>query len=38
MKKETNVEKFYEWLVKCGNIYLYDNEQVTKAFRKVALN
>ena len=36
--KETNVERFYEWLVKCGNVHLHDNEQVTKAFRKVALN
>jgi hypothetical protein len=33
----SNVEKFYLWLQKTGNIYLADNEQVTNAFRKIAL-
>ena len=44
MKKEkkqkpiSNVERFYEWLQKCGNVYLHDNEKVLKAFHKVANN
>ena len=32
---KTNVERFYEWLVKTGNIHLNDNNQVTNAFRKI---
>lgn len=38
MKEKSNVERFYEWLKKTGNIYLADNEQVTKAFHKITLN
>jgi hypothetical protein len=35
-KKElTRVEKFYEWMKKCGNIYLDDNEKMGKAFQIV---
>jgi len=34
-KKQTNVERFYEWLQKCGNIHLADDEQVTKAFNLI---
>ncbi len=33
---KTNVEKFYEWMLKINNIYLNDNEQITKAFHIVA--
>ena len=32
----SNVERFYEWLVKCGNIHLNDNNQVINAFHKIA--
>jgi hypothetical protein len=32
----SNTERFYLWLQKTGNIYLADNEQVTKAFHKIA--
>jgi len=31
----SKVEKFYEWLQKCNNIYLHDNEQVIRAFNKI---
>lgn len=30
-----NKERFYEWLVKMGNIYLNDNERMLNAFNKV---
>lgn len=33
---ETRVEDFYSWLVKCGNIYLNNNEMVVSAFHKIA--
>lgn len=34
----SNTERFYEWLKMCGNIYLHDNEKITRAFHIVALN
>ena len=34
----TEVEKFYEWMLKMGNIHLADNIQMSKAFEKVAEN
>ena len=34
----TEVEKFYEWMLKLGNIYLSDNEGMTKAFQKIIDN
>lgn len=33
--QESNVERFYKWLQRCGNIHLNDHEQVTNAFRKI---
>lgn len=33
-----DVNKFYEWMLKMGNIHLADNEQMSKAFEKVAEN
>ena len=33
-----NVNKFYEWMLAMGNIHLADNEQMSKAFEKVAEN
>ena len=32
---QSNVERFYEWLKRCNNVYLTDNNQVTKAFHKI---
>lgn len=31
----SEVEKFYEWLQKCGNIYLHDNEKVIRSFDRI---
>ena len=33
-----NVNKFYEWMLAMGNIHLADNEQMSKAFERVAEN
>ena len=33
---ESNVERFYKWLQRCGNIHLNDNTQVINAFHKIA--
>ena len=30
----SEVEKFYEWMVKVGSIHLADNQQMSKAFEK----
>lgn len=35
MKKQTNLERFYEWLLMCNNVHLADNAQVLKAFEKI---
>lgn len=32
---ETNVDSFYQWLIKIGNVYLSDNEQIVKSFNIV---
>jgi hypothetical protein len=32
----TKVEKFYEWMLRINNVYLYDNDQMIKAFHIVA--
>lgn len=32
---ESNVDRFYNWMVKIGNVYLNDNEQVVKSFNIV---
>lgn len=37
LKKQTNVERFYEWLHRCGNIHLADDEKVSNAFNKIPL-
>lgn len=29
------IEKFHEWMVKIGNKYLYDNEQMCNAYNKI---
>lgn len=34
--QESNVERFYRWMKKMGNIYLDDNERMVEAFRIVA--
>jgi hypothetical protein len=31
-------EKFYEWMLKMGNIHLADNEQMLKAFEEIIKN
>lgn len=36
VEPQSNVERFYEWLVKCGNIHLNDNNQIINAFHKIA--
>jgi hypothetical protein len=30
------VNKFYEWMLKMGNIHLADNQQMSKAFEAIA--
>ncbi len=30
----TEVEKFYEWMLKIGSIHLADNQQMSKAFEQ----
>lgn len=32
---EPNVNRFYDWLLKTGNVYLNNHEQVTNAFNKI---
>lgn len=34
-KKQSNKEKFLEWLKKVNNIYLADNKQMCNAFDKI---
>jgi hypothetical protein len=34
-KKQTNIERFYEWLQMCQNVHLASNEQLEKAFNKI---
>jgi hypothetical protein len=31
-----DVNKFYEWMLKVKSIHLADNEQMSKAFKRVA--
>jgi len=38
MKKQTNVERFYEWMQRINNQFLHENERMVNAFRIVALN
>jgi len=33
-----DVNRFYEWMLAMGNIHLADNEQMSKAFERVAEN
>lgn len=35
---ETNVERFYKWMLKMGNVHLGDHNAMVKAFNKVATN
>lgn len=30
-------ERFYKWLQKCKNVYLHDNEKVTRAFELITV-
>lgn len=30
-----NVNRFYDWLLKTGNVYLNNHEQVVNAFNKI---
>ena len=34
----TEVEKFYEWMLKIQSIHLADNEQMYKAFETISKN
>jgi len=34
----SNVERFYEWMKRIGNIYLSDRDRMVEAFRIVSLN
>lgn len=36
-KKQTNVERFYEWLQMCGNVHISNNEELEKAFNKIPI-
>jgi len=33
--KQTNVERFYEWLQMCGNVHLNNHEALVKGFNKI---
>jgi hypothetical protein len=33
-----DANKFYEWMLKMGNIHLADNEEIAKAYDKVINN
>jgi len=35
--KQTNVERFYEWMKAMNNQFLHDHNQMVSAFHKVAL-
>lgn len=37
MKTQTNVERFYEWMLSINNKFLHDHNQMTSAFHIVAL-
>lgn len=37
VEPQNNVERFYTWLQRCGNIHLNDNEQLINAFNKIEL-
>ena len=30
-----NLERFYEWMLKMGNVYLADNEKMAKAYEAI---
>ena len=38
MEKETNVERFYTWMLKINSIHLADNAKMAAAFHKIAIN
>lgn len=38
IKKETNVERFYAWMLKMNNVHLADNARMEKAYNIVANN
>jgi hypothetical protein len=31
-----NLNRFYDWMLKMGNVYLADNEKMTKAYEIIA--
>ena len=31
----SNVEGFYDWMVRIGNVYLFDHVEMTRAFDKL---
>ena len=31
-----NLENFYEWMLKIGNVYLADNEKMARAYEAIA--
>jgi hypothetical protein len=35
VEPENNVERFYEWLKKCNNQFLHDNEKITNSFNLI---
>ena len=36
--EQTNVERFYQWMLSINNEFLHDNNKMVKAFHIVALN
>jgi len=37
MKEQTNVERFYEWMLSINNKFLHDNNKMCRAFHIVAM-
>jgi len=37
MKKQTNVERFYEWMLSINNKFLHDQQRMARAFHIVAM-
>jgi len=34
----TNTERFYQWMLKIGNVHIHDNARMVRAFHIVANN
>ncbi len=35
VKQTNNKQLFYQWLLRCNNIYISDNDQMAAAFEKI---